>query len=353
MSAAVDLPTLKRFQPIAMLGDDCLRELLPYAGRHQFDRGMDPLRERDWSGQVVYLSRGELKMDSAAGGRDVVVGGTGRALLPILRDGFRPVGSRAITDIELLAVAEDPLDVLVTWDQVAAESQDDSEVHTDWRQMSGIFSAGNLTQGAFASLPPANIASLLQRFRQSPVRKGEAIIKQGDEGDYYYLIERGRCVVTRMVGGAAVEIAQLKEGDAFGEEALVSGSLRNATVTMKTDGILLRLDKADFVELLREPLLQKIGSLEAKQRVARGATWLDVRFPAEFAQDGLPGAINMPLNEIRKAATTLDPTMQYVVYCQTGRRSSAAAFLLSQRGLKATLLEGGLRSLDAVTEQAK
>jgi rhodanese-related sulfurtransferase len=179
------------------------------------------------------------------------------------------------------------------------------------------------------------------------VKRGETIIRQGDDGDFFYLIERGRCKVNRLVAGVPIELAELTEGDAFGEEALVADAQRNATVTMKTDGVLLRLAKSDFVTLLREPLLQRLSPDEAQKRVANGAAWIDVRFPAEFQQDGLPQAQNIPLNNIRLASQALDSEKEYIVYCQTGRRSSAAAFLLSQRGIRASLLDGGLKALFA------
>jgi rhodanese-related sulfurtransferase len=111
---------------------------------------------------------------------------------------------------------------------------------------------------------------------------------------------------------------------------------------MRTRGVLLRLGKQDFDELLRAPLLKRIVYADARQRVANGAVWLDVRFPAEYQQDRLPGAINIPLSEIRNAIGPLDPSREYVVYCQSGRRSSAAAFILSQHGYHAWWLEGGL-----------
>ena len=170
------------------------------------------------------------------------------------------------------------------------------------------------------------------------------IIRQGDAGDYYYLIEQGRCLVTREVAGSTVELAELKAGDAFGEEALVADKPRNASVTMRTDGVLLQLCKAEFNELLREPLLARCSLVEALQRIRHGAVWLDVRFAAEYQHDGLPRAINVPLNELRAALPLLDKAREYIVYCQTGRRSAAAAFLLSQRGFKVAMLEGGLRS---------
>jgi len=112
------------------------------------------------------------------------------------------------------------------------------------------------------------------------------------------------------------------------------------------------LSKQDFNQLLLAPLLQKVTGEEAERRIAAGARWIDVRFPAEYQSDGYPGAINIPLNDIRPASAALDPAIEYIVYCQTGRRSSAAAFLLSQRGLHATLLDGGMRARAGAMESS-
>jgi rhodanese-related sulfurtransferase len=138
-------------------------------------------------------------------------------------------------------------------------------------------------------------------------------------------------------------LAELKSDDAFGEEALVSEAKRNATVVALGDGQLLRLDKQQFNDLLREPLLKRVRYDEAAERVRRGALWLDVRYPSEYQYDKLPGAINVPLAEVRNMFAVLDRSREYVAYCQSGRRSAAAAFLFAQRGFKVWLLEGGLR----------
>ena len=137
-------------------------------------------------------------------------------------------------------------------------------------------------------------------------------------------------------------LAEIKSGDAFGEEALVSEAKRNATVSMKTDGVLLRLAKQDFVGLLKEPLLHRVSMDEGREKVMQNAQWVDVRYPSEYQYDKLPGAINIPLSEIRNAFGVLDKSREYVLYCQSERRSSAAAFLLAQRGYRAFLLTGGL-----------
>ena len=138
-------------------------------------------------------------------------------------------------------------------------------------------------------------------------------------------------------------LAELKSGDTFGEEALVSEAKRNATVVALSDGELLRVRRGDFNELMREPLLRRIGFHEAAQKVRDGALWLDVRYPSEYQFDKLPGAINVPLAEVRNMFAVLDRSREYVAYCQSGRRSAAAAFLFAQRGFRVWLLEGGLK----------
>lgn len=343
-----NLEVLSRLQPLSQLDEKNLRGLLPLCRYDRFNRNQNPLRESDWSGRVMYLTKGQLRVDSPDGGMDILVGGYEKALSPIVSDGRTPAGSKALTDIEVLSLEEEPLDILVTWDQVAqksGQSSDQSTSTTEWRRMSGLFTMENLTLGALSALPAANIDMLLQQFESIAVRRDEVIIQQGDLGDYYFLIERGRCKVSRQVAGTSVELAELKEGDVFGEEALLADSVRNATVTMKTDGALLRLAKDAFLKMLREPLMKRIDFAAAKQKIVDGAIWVDVRFPAEFQTNGLPNAINIPLNDIRQVTSVLDNKRQYVVYCQTGRRSAAAAFLLSQRGINALLLDGGLKAI--------
>ncbi len=68
----------------------------------------------------------------------------------------------------------------------------------------------------------------------------------------------GKCVVTREtpLNRDGIKLAELGVGDTFGEEALIAEAKRNATVTMITDGVLMRLNKKDFRELMNEPLLQ-------------------------------------------------------------------------------------------------
>ena len=176
-------------------------------------------------------------------------------------------------------------------------------------------------------------------------------MKQGDDGDYFYTITGGRCAVTREhpLNRTGIRLAELGPGDSFGEEALICDTKRTATVTMLTDGVLMRLDKSDFSSLLVEPRVQQISYPEAAERVANGgAKWLDVRLPAEFQSAHLADAINLPLQVLRLKLTQLDRSVRYFVVCDTGRRSTTAAFVLNTRGYDAATLKGGLPSTGLV-----
>jgi rhodanese-related sulfurtransferase len=97
---------------------------------------------------------------------------------------------------------------------------------------------------------------------------------------------------------------------------------------------------------MHAPLQQAVSYLEAKAIIERGGRWLDVRLPSEFQNLAIEGALNIPLYFIRLKLATLDRTIPYVLYCDTGRRSSAGAFILLERGFDAYVLTGGLASAE-------
>jgi len=349
-ASRVRIETLKALEPVASLPEARLNELVGLCQVETASKNSNPFLVRGVEGQAVYLVRGELMLTYPDGSSKVLVGGSERSRYPLVRRGEIFTGAKAITEVELVRIDDDLLDVMATWDEAASAdspaghkgAEDERSPLASWTLMSGMFSVSSLKHGAFSQLPSAHINELLRRFERIDVKKGDVVIREGAEGDFYFVIETGRCKVERMIGGVSMMLAEPKSGDAFGEEALVSEAKRNATVTMKTDGVLLRLSKKDFAGLLREPLLHRISAEEARDKVANGAQWVDVRYPSEYQYDKLAGAINIPLSEIRNAFGVLDKGKEYVLYCQSGRRSAAAAFLLAQRGYRAFLLAGGL-----------
>ena len=62
------------------------------------------------------------------------------------------------------------------------------------------------------------------RMQRVDHKAGDIVIKQGDEGDYFYVIVKGKCLVTREtpLNKEGIKLAELGMGDTFGEEALIS-----------------------------------------------------------------------------------------------------------------------------------
>ncbi|NND65683.1 MAG: cyclic nucleotide-binding domain-containing protein, partial [Gammaproteobacteria bacterium] len=263
-------------------------------------------------------------------------------LAPVLP---RKVSATARTKITYISIDSDLLDVMLTWDQTG--SYEVNELQSDQSPNSDDWMTMLLKNKAFHRIPPANIQAVFMRMEKLHKRTDDVIIKQGSDGDFFYTIVDGRCAVTREtpLNKDGIKLAELRAGDTFGEEALISGAKRNATVTMLTDGMLMRLNKDDFNSLLKEPMLDWVDYEKAQQIVAGGGRWLDVRLPSEFENFKQENAINIPLYFIRLKMKTLDPEVPYVVCCDTSRRSSAAAFILSERGFTTHVLQDGLTGI--------
>ncbi len=355
MTYALDIKILAGLEPISSFGPARLREILDYCHIETIHKGNNPFESNGLEGQSVYLVEGELELAYQDGNRVVVSARSEWAKHPLGKRQPYIVGAKALRESQLLRVDAQLLDRMVTLDQfsqhetvqhsftVSGGAENfDTAISAKHLLNSRMFSADNLKNGPFEHLPMANISLLLQRIEAIAVWENDVIIREGDEGDYYYLIDSGKAQVTRRVGGVDISLALLKSGDVFGEEALVANIKRNATVTMKSNGVLLRLGRQDFLALLQEPLLHKLSYEQAMQAIAQNAVWLDVRHPSEYRYDRLPGAMNVPLNDIRNAIGILDRNKKYIVYCQSGCRSAAVAFILAQAGYDVQVLEGGL-----------
>jgi CRP-like cAMP-binding protein len=336
----LEVDRLKEFVPLGALSQERLSELVALGVLQRFSPGAHLFHEGDVDHQTLYLYSGEVRLRSPRGDVDHrVLAGTPEACHPLAERQPRPVSAVAQTEVTVLQFDNNVLDYMITWDQLATLEQGSaSNEQIDAENLAHI--GKMISPRPFQNIAPPNMRRLLKRMEKMPVQKGDVVVNQGDPGDYYYIIEQGRAKVTKKI-----ELASLSEGASFGEEALIANAVRNASVTMETDGVLMRLSKQDFDELLKEPLLNWISAAEAREKVNRGAIWLDVRHAREFNHYRLPNAVNLPLHELRQRMKELDSSLPYVCYCETGRRSSAAAFLLSQAGFDVSLLRGGLQVL--------
>lgn len=78
-----------------------------------------------------------------------------------------------------------------------------------------------------------------------------------------------------------------------------------------------------------------------RQALEDGAQLVDVRTPQEYASGALPGAINMPVQQVAGARGKLDPERPVIVYCRSGQRSEMARMILASMGFPNVFNIGG------------
>jgi len=342
MAKLVEKSVLKTLVPPSALNAENFTELAGKAYVEDVPASKVIFKQGDVDRKTTYVLEGEVTLTSDKGASSVM-GGSDLAKHPLANHQPRQHTATAKTNCKITRFDSDLLDILLTWDQLSGIEVNEISVSEDGAEDDGDWMTRILQSQAFLQVPPANIQAMFMRMQEVPARNGDAVITQDEDGDYYYIIKSGKAKVTRQSKtGSELTLAQLSDGDAFGEEALLSEAKRNATITMTTDGMLMRLSKEDFNALLKEPMLSWLTYEESEQKIAEGAKWLDVRLESEHTNSGLADSINIPLFMLRLKADSLDPNLIYIVYCDTGRRSSAAAFLLSERGFQAYVLKGGL-----------
>jgi CRP-like cAMP-binding protein len=104
----------------------------------------------------------------------------------------------------------------------------------------------------FGGLPPARMEAALRAATLRNMTRGEAIIRQGEPADNFYVIAEGRVEVTQTEDDQSRLLRQMASGEFFGEIGLLSGVPRTANVTALTDGTLISLPGKAFLELVSE-----------------------------------------------------------------------------------------------------
>jgi CRP-like cAMP-binding protein len=340
MDAAVDSALFVNYIPLNALRTESQQNLARKSTLAQANAGEFLFRIGDEAEEALFLVEGVVQLEDADGNpQSVIRAGEPASFHRIAHQSPRKVSARCLTPTRYLAVDAGLLDVMLTWDQsgrfeVAELNSDAPADDSDW--MTKL-----LQMRVFQSVPPSNLQAMFLRMQEMQASAGQVIIRQGDPGDFFYVIMEGRCMVTREAPNQKpMRLAELDAGSCFGEEALIADAERNATVTMLTRGRLMRLSKEDFRNLLTDPLERKLNFVEARKMVAAGkAQWLDVRLPSEYQRSHAPGSINIPLYMLRMRMSQLDPSKSYIAVCDTGRRSSVAVFLLGEKGFDAYTLE--------------
>lgn len=171
-------------------------------------------------------------------------------------------------------------------------------------------------------LGPVGWQSVLRSLTTLQLDAGVTVIEQGSRGDEFYIVASGSLAVWQD----GVRVAVLEPGDFFGEDALISGMLRNATVVTEQNSELRRLNRLGFARLV-----QAVGTTVVATQGAR--VLLDVA-----AEPGVRGRW-LPLERLRRVVGELPRDRAYAVIGGAFGRGLLAVFVLRQLGFDAALLE--------------
>lgn len=341
---SLPLSLVRRLVPLRGLSENSLPALLEQSECPLIGSGRVLFTALDNARFYFYLLSGEAEIRCATGS----VIHTAEHLFPMgygLRD-LQTVIAR--TDCVYLKIERSALDRQLCWDHVASAIELDLSYRPE-KDDEASWRLTLLRSNLFLKVPPLNVNQIFSQLKPMRVRAGDVILRQGDHGDGCYFIRQGRAAVTRRSeDDVEHHLADIGYGRCFGEDALIHNTVRNATVTMKSDGLLMRLDKPDFMLLLREPAVKHIKSADLSAELAADAICIDVRLLEEFDVARLHQSENIPLSCLRLLMETqLDIHKKYIVYCDTGLRSRAAVSLLQEQGFSAQYLLNGIDGFDA------
>lgn len=342
----IDKQLLMTLVPLSGLTMDMIVELEEKLRTETITTGRYVFKQGSTDNEAAYLVAGEVELlDEAGKSVKHIKAGTEEATHPLAPGQPRTLSARIVSDATFVRINRDLLDLMLSWDTTARRSINVTEIEDEDEEQADDWMSSMLRTRELHKIPPANIQKMFISMEEMTYKQGDVVIKQGDEGDYFYVIAQGKCQVLResTKRPEGVPVATLSTGTTFGEEALISNAKRSSTIKMLTDGILMRLSKENFVELLKEPFLQTVTFEEAKQKAVQGAKIIDVRLPAEFSKWNIKGSSNIPLYALRNKIDELDQSKEYIVVCDNGSRSSSAAYILHVRGINAFVLKDGLQ----------
>lgn len=242
-------------------------------------------------------------------------------------------------DAVLLIAEAGFLDTLAAWAELAAFADQSGEAETLRRLLAVRHTV------AFSRVAVEYVLEALRLMVPRQVKAGETIVTQGEPGDAFYLVWSGRAEVWKsdVYDDTQKLVDTIGPKETFGDDALIVGGNRNATVRMIEDGELLVLGGQQFQNLLSRPLIDEVETDAVPDMLSNGWRSLDVRYEEEFSDGHIPDTLHLPLHELRQRADQmLDRKARYVAVCLSGKRSAVATFLLKQRGFTACSMKGGM-----------
>ena len=183
----------------------------------KFKKRQFVFRQGDRDDYTFYLLDGELEMLADDQLIKQVTGGTAAALHALAQLQPRQMSAQAKKTTRVLKVDRSLLDKLLALDQGAVDDATGMQVDEIDSEVSGDWLAKVLQSELFARIPPSNIQKLLATMESLEFKAGEAVVKQGEPGEHYFIIQSGQCEVSRQAskGKDQIKLAELQPGESI------------------------------------------------------------------------------------------------------------------------------------------
>ncbi|MBA4372969.1 MAG: hypothetical protein C0402_08900 [Thermodesulfovibrio sp.] len=340
MPQPVDLRTYTYF---SSLSDNALATLSENIQVVSYPAGSVIVEEGTVGDAFYFVKEGQLEVTTRTkaglNARLSVIGnGQGFGDMALLTCSVRSSSVHAITDATLYSLSKKEFENVILSETTFREKL--LRRAEDYTQLNKI-----KTLQPFQLLDPGKMCALIERMDSRTYMPGENIIVQGEKGDNYYIIKSGSVAVLKKQkdGEGNIQIAELRDGEAFGEEALIRDDPRNATCQAITETEVLTLNKKDFNQIVKSSYLENIFPEDISvDTYLKEYVVIDARIPAEYEEEHIYGALNIPVEILREQCKEFDKTKKYITYCLNDSRGMVAAFLLKNRGFSAQCLRGGV-----------
>ncbi len=334
---------LKKYNYFSSFSDDALEALAGKIKVVNFPAGTEIVKEGAIGDSFYFVKEGQLevtkKTKSGEAAKLAVVGsGQGFGEMALLTCSVRSSSVTAITGVELFELSKSDFE-----DVVLEESAFRSMICRKAKEHVQFNSIKTLQP--FQLLEPAKMYAVMEKMTEKKYAADEDIIKQGDKGDFYYIIKSGSVAVLKKKKGEEEykQVAMLRDGDAFGEEALIRDDPRNATCRTVQETTVLALNKKDFDQIVKAAFMENIFPEEILlDTYLDDYVVIDARIPAEYEEEHIYGAVNIPVEVLREKCAEFDKSKQYITYCLNDSRGMVATFLLRNRGFDSRCLRGGV-----------
>ena len=174
-------------------------------------------------------------------------------------------------------------------DEQFADSKSDNEKHDCLELIRSV--------DFFADLDLEILQEISGIFQQKRYGKGEVLFEEGEEGDSFFIIRKGKVKVSFNNR----KIAELHDGDFFGEMSLLTGKKRNATIKALEDSEFIIITKDSFSNILMKDIkiAERISKILADRKKA------DVRFETLAKKEKMIKSF-VPRKESEDEKTILD-----------------------------------------------